>query len=182
VIVRLRPDASGGDREVVVAVLRSLGGRVTPGAASIETDTTLADDDAVRVASLPGVERVELSPAPPATLGEAALDFVAGAAAVLGVLVLVTAAVSAPLGPPADPMRTPPEVVPSWPLLAWYAAVDVAPAWAPVPLLFCVAAFALLVWPLLARCLATERPRLHTLLGVAALGLAAALAVRELVA
>lgn len=181
-IVRLRPGTSAADRDAVAAELARLGGAVTPHDDAVETDGTLADDEAVRIAAMPCVARIELSPQAPATLGEAILDFVAGAAAVLGVLVLVTSLATPPLGPPADPLRTPHEVVPTWPLLSWYAAVDLAPSWAPVPLLFCVAALALLVWPLVAGRLAARHPRAHTLIGVGALLVATALALRELAA
>jgi quinol-cytochrome oxidoreductase complex cytochrome b subunit len=111
---------------------------------------------------------------------DAILTWTMGAATVLGVLTIAAATLPAMLGEPADPLRTPSPLRPSWPLFAWYAAVDRSPSWVPVPLLFLLAALLLFFWPDVARPLATKRPLVHTALGAVALLVAAALTALEI--
>jgi quinol-cytochrome oxidoreductase complex cytochrome b subunit len=98
---------------------------------------------------------------------------------VIGVATIVAANLPATIGAPADPLRTPSPLRPSWPLLPWYAAVDQAPSWLPVPLLFVLAALLLFFWPDVARPLATKRPVAHALIGIAALLVVAGLVALE---
>jgi cytochrome b/b6/petD-like protein len=176
--VRFAPDATRSQREAVLAALASRGLAASSDDGFVRVQGLVADD-ALALAAMPGV--VEIAPVeePQATLREAIFTWTCGAATVLGVLVLFAANLAPTLGAPADPLRTPATLRPSWPLTPWYAAVDRAPSWVPVPLLFLVAAAVLFFWPNLARRFATEHPRLHALVGVAALALVAGLAVLE---
>jgi quinol-cytochrome oxidoreductase complex cytochrome b subunit len=114
-----------------------------------------------------------------ATMGEALMLWVAGAATILGVLLLIACNVGNTIGQRADPLRTPGELRPSWPLLPWYAAEEAVPSRVPVAFLLCVAALVLYFWPRLGRGLAERRPALHAALGIATLLLVAALAAME---
>jgi quinol-cytochrome oxidoreductase complex cytochrome b subunit len=79
----------------------------------------------------------------------------------------------------ANPLRTPGVLRPSWPLLAWYSAVDRAPSWLPVPLFLVLALVALVFWPNVAGRLAEKKPALHTACGIAAIAALLALVALE---
>ena len=111
------------------------------------------------------------------TMRESALRWVAAACVVLGVLVLAASNLPPGLGPPADPLHTPSDLRPPWPMLAWYALVDRAPAGFPVPILVVAACALLLLWPFLARRLADRRPGIHAAVGAAAILAGGALAL-----
>ena len=134
-------------------------------------DRELGAAEAIRAASFAGVS--DVTPADPRlhTVRESFLRWTAASCMVVGVLVLVASLLPSSLGPPADPLRTPGDIRPSWPMLAWHAMDDRAPAWLPVPLLVPVAALVLLLWPLLAGRLAARRPAAHAAAGAVVLAL-----------
>ncbi|MCK6480514.1 MAG: hypothetical protein HUU06_01025 [Planctomycetaceae bacterium] len=140
-------------------------------------DRELGAEEAIRAASFPGVS--DVTPADPRlhTVRESFLRWTAATAMVVGILVLAAALLPSSLGPPADPLRTPGEIRPSWPMLAWHELEDRAPSWVPVPLLVLGASVLLLLWPFLARRLAERRPAIHAALGGILLALGAALAI-----
>lgn len=177
--VRFTEGATLAQCEAVSAALEASGVRILPAAGSLEVRGAFDDKLAVEVAAMPGVEAVEPSTAGLPTTRDAILEWVAGAALIVGVLVVLAANLSSPLGQRADPLRTPDMLRPSWPLLTWYAAVDRSPSWVPVPLLFATAALLLLFWPTVARRFAERHAVLHTALGLTALLAAAGLAAIE---
>lgn len=170
-----RTDATPAQRDAAREALRSRGIEFTDESDGLAL--AAAPEDAAAVAALAGVESIGV---PATTVRDAILTWTTGALTVLGVLTILTASLPAMLGSPADPLRTPEPLRPSWPLLGWYAAVDSAPSWVPVPLLFLLAALLLFFWPDVARPLATKRPLVHAALGAAALLAAAALTAMEL--
>lgn len=180
-IVRLHANASPAERDALLAALVRLGARATETSGGVEIEDALAAADAHEIAAMAGVAAIEAGETVRATRREAILDWIAGASAILGVLVVAAANLPAPLGLPADPLRTPPDLLPVWPLLAGYGAVDAAPAWLPAPLLLVVAALVLLFWPSVGRRLAERRPGVHAALGAAAVAGAVVLALREVV-
>lgn len=171
--------ATPEQREAVRVAVTRRGIGYTASDAALVLGAALAQDDALTIAAMPGVAKVTATGEPPATLHEAMFAWAAGAATVLGVLVLVAANLQATLGRAADPLRTPSDLRPSWPLIPWYAAVDKAPPFVPVPLLFVLAALVLFFWPTLGRRLAQSHPGYHTLAGIVALAAVAGLAVVE---
>ena len=84
----------------------------------------------------------------------------------LGVLTLLAANFPAPLGTPADPLRTPENLRSSWPLLPVHGLVERGPDWLPVSLLPALALAMIVMWPVLAGGLARRRPRWHTAIGL----------------
>ena len=170
-IVRLSASSTPAEREAVRAALGALGvqARLAEPDGLLVLDRTLEEAHAVEVAAMPGVE--EVAPATPwvPTVREAILDWVAAAAAVVGVLLLLAAAFPVELGAPADPASSPADVPPSWPALPIHAVGRRMPDWVPMPLAGLAGAVALLAWPLLARSFAERLPKLHTLVGVAVL-------------
>ena len=140
-------------------------------------DRELGAAEAIRAASYAGVS--DLTPADPRlhTVRESFLRWTAATAMVVGILVLTASLLPSSLGPPADPLRTPGDLGPSWPMLAWYALDDRAPAWVPVPLLVLAASLVLLLWPFIAGKLADRKPAAHAAVGAIFLALGAGLAV-----
>lgn len=175
--ILLQPDATAAQREALVKEALARGLEAEGDDAALDLTPAPDPEDAIALAAMPGVASIGDAPAAAGTVRERILTWALGGSAVLGVLAIVAANLSPAVGAPADPLRTPSPLRPSWPLLAWYAAVDRAPAWVPVPFLFVVAALVLFFWPDIASRLAAKRPLLHTLIGVAAL-----LAVAGLVA
>lgn len=177
--VRFTEAATLAECEAVTAALEAAGVEVSTDSGSFVLRGALDEKLAVEIASMPGVERLEPNPPGLPTVHEAILDWIAGAIVIVGVLVILASNFAAPLGERADPLRTPDMLRPSWPLLTWYSAVDRAPSWVPVPLLFAAAAVVLLFWPSIARRFAERHAVLHTALGLVALLLAATLAAAE---
>jgi len=175
------PDATTPQREAVAAAAarREIGSTATPGGLILEG--ALDDEDALLLASMAGVAEIRPDASGPETVYESVLAWVAGAATVLGLLAIFASNLPATVGVKADPLRTPGVLRPSWPLLAWYAAVDTAPSWVPVPFLFVLGLFALLFWPNVARRVAEKKPLLHTAFGVVALITLAGLVALEVV-
>ncbi len=180
-ILRFASGATAGERAEVSAAVRRTGAPCAEKDGLLVLDEPLSEDDAVAIAAMPGV--AEIGPRAPdmATMGEALMLWVAGAAAILGVLVLIACNVGNAIGQRADPLRTPGALRPSWPLYPWYAAESAMPGRVPVALLLCVAAVVLFSWPRLGRGLAERRPVLHAALGIAVLLLVAALGAMEAV-
>jgi hypothetical protein len=174
------PGATSAQRDAVAGALRTRGVECESDDGGLSTAGDFDADDALALAAMPGVATIEPSAASTATVREAILAWAGGAATVLGILSIAAANLPANIGAHADPLRTPSPLRPSWPLLAWYAAVDKSPSWLPVPLFFVLAALLLFFWPDLARPLATKRPALHAALGVAALLLVAGLVALEM--
>jgi len=168
-ILRFVPGAAAPERGAVLAELQRLEVPAEEIEGAVRLGAELDPEEALRLAAMAGVLSIEAAPTATATVRESILDWIAAATAVLGVLVLVAANVPASLGAPADPLRTPAAVSPSWPLLPVYAAEDLLPPWVPVSVVVATGAAVLLLWPVLGRRLAEGRPRLHTALGVALL-------------
>jgi hypothetical protein len=173
-------DATDAQRDAVREALRRLEIAFADESGGLALYEAPAPSDATALAALAGVASLRPSPAPPSTVRDAIHTWTMSAATVLGLLTLTAVALPASLGAHADPLRTPSPLRPSWPLLAWYAAVDRAPSWLPVPLVFLLAALLLFFWPDVARRLAEKRPAVHAALGVAALLAVAGLLALEL--
>lgn len=168
-ILRFGPDATLAQRDAVLAVLQKFSVRTTSEDGTLVLLDELEAGEAIEVAAMPGVAEIARLAPNQASLREALMHWVAGAATVIGVLAIVAANLSPTIGRPADPLRTPAALRPSWPLIPWYVAEDRAPRWVPVPLLLVLAALVLFFWPRIGRRIAETRPALHTLIGVAAL-------------
>ena len=168
-IVRFDPTASPQDRGAVAEALEALEVDFQELEEILLLGRALAEDEAVRVAAMRGVAAVTPADAATLTRREDLLRWFAAACLVVGALVLAASHLPVGLGPPADPLRTPGDLLPAWPMLAWNALVDRAPAGFPVPLLILAACLALLAWPFLAGRLAERRPAVHAAIGVAAL-------------
>lgn len=175
-----RPDATPVQRDAVREALRRIDVSFADAEDSLLLEEAPEPAEAAGIAALAGVASIGPSPAAAVTVRDSILTWTMGAATVLGALTILTASLPATLGEPADPLRTPSPLRPSWPLLAWYAAVDRSPSWVPVPFLFLVAALVLFFWSDIAQKLATKRPLVHTALGAAALLVAGGLAALEL--
>jgi hypothetical protein len=178
-MLRFTENATTHEREAVAAAAarREMGATATPG--GLVLPGVVAAEDVLLLAAMPGVAEVAPEAQGPETVFDAVLGWVAGAATVLGVLAIVASNLPATVGVKADPLRTPGVLRPSWPLIAWYSAVDRAPSWVPVPFLFVVALVALLFWPNVAGRLAEKKPALHTAIGAAAILALAALVALE---
>ncbi len=176
-ILRFTPTAGEGERAALRADLEAQGVGFQDLGDFLVLDRELAEEEALRAGSFPGVR--DLTPADPRlhTVRESFLRWTAAASMVVGVLVLAASLLPSRLGPPADPLRTPADLGPSWPMLAWHAMDDRAPGWIPVPLLVLGASLVLLCWPFLAGRLASRRPGLHAAVGVLVLALGAVLAI-----
>lgn len=168
-MLRYTENATTHEREAVAAAAarRDIEATATPG--GLVLLGAVAAEDVLLLAAMPGVAEVGPDAQGPDTVFDAVLGWVTGAATVLGLLALVASNLPATVGVKADPLRTPGVLRPSWPLLAWYSAVDRAPSWLPVPLLFVVALVALLFWPNIGRRIAESKPGLHTAIGAAAI-------------
>jgi quinol-cytochrome oxidoreductase complex cytochrome b subunit len=167
--IEFLPEATDAQRTAVREALGRLGVGFAEEDGGLALSETPAEADATSIAALAGVASIGPSHVPANTVRDSIHTWTMGAATVLGLLSIAAAALPASLGTHADPLRTPSPLRPSWPLLAWYAAVDKAPSWLPVPLLFLLAALLLFFWPDVARRLAQSRPALHAALGAAAL-------------
>jgi len=178
-MLRFTENATTHEREAVAAAAarREIEATATPG--GLELPGAVAAEDVLLLAAMPGVAEVGPDSQGPETVFDAVLGWVTGAATVFGVLAIVASNMPATVGVKADPLRTPGVLRPSWPLLAWYSAVDRAPSWMPVPFLFVVALFALFLWPNIARGVAERKPALHTAIGAAAILALAGLVVLE---
>jgi hypothetical protein len=177
-MLRFTENATTHEREAVAAAAARRDVAATPTPGGLVLEASVADEDVLALAAMPGVAAVAPAADERETVFESVLVWAAGAATVLGILTLVAANLPATVGAKADPLRTPGVLRPSWPLLAWYAAVDRAPSWVPVPLFFVLALVLLFMWPNVARRVAETKPALHTAIGaVAILGLAALLAL-----
>jgi hypothetical protein len=175
VILRLRPGATPAERE---ALLRALAAAEIPW--RDEGDLLVLGEgaeasDAVAWAALPAVAAVDPAGSPEPALGEAFLRRAESLCLLLGPLAIAASLLPGRLGPPADPVRMPEDPGTPWPLAAWAALEERAPAALPVPLLVAGFGLGLLLWPLYARRLAERRPGLHAAVGVAALAIGAAL-------
>jgi hypothetical protein len=178
-ILRFAPTSTSVEREAVVAALAAQGIDSTPRDGALLLHDEIPAEDVLVLAAMPGVAEIAAARDGTSTRGESILLWFAGAAAILGVLVILACNTGTALGQRADPLRTPGALRPSWPLLPWYAAVDLAPSMVPVSTLLLVAAIALFAWPTVGRAFAEKRPGLHAALGVAVLLFVAALAVME---
>ena len=168
-IVRFGPDATEDQRRTVVEALEAVEVEGQEVEDILILGRVLDEEEALRIAVLPGVAAI--TPADPKvlTLREDFLRWMAAACLVLGVLTLAAANLPVPLGPPADPLRTPADLRPEWPMLAWYSLLDRAPSWFPVTLVPLFGGLLLFAWPFVARRFAERRPALHAALGAAAL-------------
>jgi len=179
VILRFTPGATAEQREAVAAAVRAAGSAVLATDGILSIDPPLDEGQAVPIAALPGVAALLARDPRAPTLRDQLLRTTGAACFVLGLLVLVAAHHPARLAGPADPLHTPGDLQPFWPLLAWYGVVNRAPGWVPVSLLPLLGGLVLLGWPLIARPLAERRPRWHTALGAAAVAAYLALALVE---
>jgi len=176
VILRFSPGATDEERGAVAAAVEALGVPVTGSVGILVFGRPLAPEEALGIAALPGVAALLPEDPRAPTLREGLYRWTAASCLVLGLLVLLASHVPHQLAGPADPLRTPADLQPSWPLLAWYAFIDRAPGWVPVTLLPLLGTAVLLGWPWIAGRFADRRPRLHAALGVLALAAFAALA------
>jgi hypothetical protein len=168
-ILRFAPGATEEERGAVAAALESMDVEGEQVEDIVVLGRVLTEEEALGLAALPGVAAIAPSDPRALTVREELLRRTAAACLVLGVLTLVASNLPISLGPPADPLRTPAQLRPEWPMLAWYALVDRAPPWFPVAVLPLVGGLLLVAWPWVARRLAERRPRLHGALGGAAL-------------
>jgi hypothetical protein len=177
VILRFSSTATDAERSALMADLDAREIEYRDFGTFLVLDRELAAEDAVRSASFAGVS--DVTPADPRlhTVREGFLRWTAASCTVVGILVLVASLLPSSLGPPADPLRTPGDVRPSWPMIAWHTMDDRAPGWIPVPLLVVAASLVLLLWPFLAGKLAERKPAAHAAVGVLFLALGAALAI-----
>lgn len=180
-ILRFLPDATEEQRAAVLSALDRLDVEERVMAGMLLLDRDLSDEESVLVASMPGVESLSLSDPATVTVRENFLRWTAASALVLGILVLIAANLPSHLGPPADPLVTPGDLHPAWPMMAWYTLVNRLPGAVPVPLFILLAAVLLVAWPFLARKLAEKSPVLHGLVGAAVLVTGAVLAFMEMV-
>lgn len=176
-ILRFLPTATGDERAAVRAALDDLDVEAQELEEILILGRALQEEEAVRVAALPGVAAVTPSDPTTVTLREDILRKVAAACLVLGVLFLLGSNLPPGLGPPVDPLVTPSGIRPAWPMLAWHALEDRAPAGTPAGLLVLLGGVALVAWPFLGRRLAERKPGLHAAVGALALAAGAALAV-----
>lgn len=177
-ILRFQAGTAPEERAAVVDALEAMDVECSELEEMVLLGRDLDADEAVQVAALPGVASVAPGDRRALTVREDFLRRLAAASLVLGVLVLAASHVPVGLGPPADPLRTPTDLRPEWPVLAWYAFMDRAPAWCPSALAPLVVGLGILAWPFLGRRLAERRPAVHAALGAAAIlaGLALAFA------
>lgn len=175
-ILRFSPAATEPARRAVLDALDDLEIEFQDYGEFLVLGGEVRGDGAVRLGSMEGVESISPADRSVHTVRETFLRWTAANCLVLGILVLLAANVPAGMGPPADPLRTPPGLRPSWPMLPWQTLEDRAPPWLPVPFLVLVGSLLLLGWPFLARRLAERRPALHAAAGaivlLAGIGLA----------
>ncbi len=180
-ILRFSPATTLEQRANVDHALRAVGIRAVPADGALILRDSLTLEEIHELATLPGVEGIGPGTREYTTLRVAALGWISAACSVLGVLTVIAANVPAPLGVPADPLRTPETLRSSWPLLPVHGLVESSPNWLPVSLLPALALVLLVFWPLFGRRVAERSPRFHTVLGAVALGAAVWLTYVELV-
>ncbi len=168
-ILRLSPAATEQARRSVMDALEAMEIEFQDYGEFLVLGGDVSGDDAVRLCAMEGVEGISPADRSLNTVRETFLRWTASNCFVLGILVLLAANVPAGMGPPADPLRTPRGLRPSWPMLPWQTLEDRAPPWLPVPLLVLVGSLLLLAWPFLARRLAERRPALHATVGAVVL-------------
>lgn len=178
-ILRFSDDATLAQRAHVERFVRTAGMRAVPSEGGLLLLDSLERDEVVGLACLPGVKSVTPGRRTYSTLRVVALGWTAAACAALGLLTVVAANFPAPLGTPADPMRTVEGLRSSWPLLPVHALVERAPDWLPVSLLPALALALLVMWPLVGGRIARKAPVVHGLIGVTALLAAVCFAVLE---
>ncbi len=179
-ILRFSSTATREQRAAVERALRAADVRAVPADGALLLRDSLTLDEILTFAALPGVEELGTGTRAYSTLRVVSLGWLAAACSVLGLLTLIAANVPAPLGTPADPLRTPEMLRSSWPLLPVHGLVESSPDWLPVSLLPALALVALVLWPIVGGRLALRAPRLHTAFGVAALVATAWLTLAEL--
>ena len=180
-ILHFSPAATLEERAAVERALRDADIRTIPAEGALVLRDTLTVAEIHGLAALPGVASVGPGGREYSTVRVAALGWMSAACAVLGGLTILAANFPAPLGTPADPLRTPETLRSSWPLLPVHGLVESGPAWLPVSLLPALGLGLLVFWPLVASGLARRMPRLHVALGVVALGVTGWLALLEVV-
>lgn len=178
-ILRFTADATLEERAAVERALRDADVRAIPAEGALVLRGTPSVDVLAGLAALAGVEGIGPGERGYTTLRVSVLGWISAACAVLGLLTIVAANFPAPLGTPADPLRTPETLRSSWPLLPIHGLVESAPDWLPVSLLPALALGLLIFWPLVARGLARRTPWLHAVIGAAAILTTLALAVLE---
>jgi hypothetical protein len=179
-ILRFSSTTTLEQRAAVEQALHAADIRAIPGDGALILRDSLTLDEIHSFAALPGVEKIGPGNREYSSLRVAALGWISAACSVLGLLTVLAANLPAPLGSPADPLRTPETLRSSWPLLPVHGLVESSPDWLPVSLLPALALVLLVFWPLFGRRVAERAPRLHTSLGVVALGVVAWLAYVEL--
>ncbi len=179
-IVRFVRDATMPQRRAVEEALQEMGVAATPVDGALVLHDPIDGEKAVSLASMPAVAEIAAETPDVQTVRESLLDWTAAATAVTGVLVIVAANLPAELGTPADPLRTPGDLVPSWPLFPYHAAVDRLPAWVPTSLLGLVAGVLLVGWPWIGARLAKRSRAAHTALGIVVVVALLAFAALEL--
>ena len=180
-ILRFSSETTLEQRARVEQALRAADIRTIPAEGALILRDSLTLEEIHTFAALPGVEEVGPGTREYSTVRIVALGWLAAACSVLGVLTVVAANLPAPLGSPADPLRTPETLRSSWPLLPIHGLVESGPDWLPVSLLPALALVLLVFWPLLGRGIAERTPRFHTFLGILTLGAVAWLAYVEVV-
>jgi hypothetical protein len=178
-ILRFSAAATLSDRAHVERVLRANGTRAVPSEGGLLLRNTLTREQIVTLAALPGVEGIAPGGRTYSTLRVLALGWTSAACGVLGLLIIIAANFPAPLGTPADPLRTPADLQSSWPLLPLHALVEHGPDWLPVSVLPALVLTLLVGWPLIGGGLAAKSPRVHNAIGAAVILTAAALAMFE---
>jgi len=168
-ILNFSPAATLEERADVERALRAADVRVIPAEGALILRDSLTLEEIHRFAALAGVAGLGPGSREYSTLRVAALGWLSAACAVLGVLTLVAANLPAPLGTPADPLRTPETLRSSWPLLPVHGLVESSPAWLPVSLLPALALGLLVFWPLFGSRVAARYPRAHAVIGIVAL-------------
>jgi hypothetical protein len=174
-ILRLRPGASPVEREALLRALAAAEISWREDGDLLHLGEGAHPADAVAFATHPAVAAVDPAGSPEPGLAECFLRRAESLCLLLGLLAIAASLLPGRLGPPADPARMPEDPGTPWPLAAWAALEERAPAALPVPLLVAGFGLGLLLWPLLARRLAERRPGLHAAIGVAALAVGAIL-------
>jgi len=179
-ILRFSSTTTLEQRANVEKALRAADIRAVPADGALILRDSLSLDEIHTFAILPGVEEIGPGSREYSSLRVAALGWISAACSVLGLLTVIAANLPAPLGSPADPLRTPETLRSSWPLLPVHGLVESSPDWLPVSLLPALALVLLVFWPVFGRRVAEHSPRIHSALGVVALGAVAWLAYVEL--
>jgi len=166
VILRFQPDVTRADRARAEAALYEAGIRPHPREGALFFRTVLDAGELAELAALPGVESVSAEGRAYTTLRVSILGWIASACTVVGVLTVIAALFPAALGEPADPLRTPTDLQPTWPLLPTHGMSETSPDWFPSSMAPMFAFLAMICWPWLGRALAERSPRNHTAIGI----------------